>query len=249
MTGRVRRAKSAPSDAHGARDGSVRSGRTWVDALLAAMRLVLHRGRASDGPASASPLLIGYSAPSTRNNSPAQPAASASRQTAPPPARATSETTRMLDELDGLLGLHPHTRGVMRQLAFVEKALRRSGVRILDDLPAHVLLRAHEQLDALTMGRWSPGIARFGAQLTASLALRTRSGLTSVAPAPHSAGQGGSLLEVGSNGHPLFAPFAPLSAGPRPTHQESVPVLPTMSLHADFEPTLPMHDVAAGAKD
>ena len=61
----------------------------------------------------------------------------------------------MQAQLAELLSELPETRHTMRQLAFVEQALNKKGLRALHKLPLDVLQRALEQLEGLVTN-WAP---------------------------------------------------------------------------------------------
>lgn len=87
---------------------------------------------------------------------------------------ATSQDAQrqlMLDALNQLLGRHPATRGVMPQLALVERALRSPAPKVLDELPMTTVDRALAQLERL-VSQWSPGLAKLRSTLAVSLLRR-----------------------------------------------------------------------------
>jgi hypothetical protein len=73
---------------------------------------------------------------------PAEPVAEA-------PRVSDEELVRMIRALRALLAKHPASRVVLRNLAYVERQLRREGLDALVLMPAHVLRRALEQLESL----------------------------------------------------------------------------------------------------
>src|SRR5574343_197039 len=74
---------------------------------------------------------------------------------APEPVRVSDEDlVRMIRALRALLARHPASRVVLRNLAYVERQLRREGLDALVLMPGHVLRRALEQFDSLVQD-WS----------------------------------------------------------------------------------------------
>ncbi len=83
--------------------------------------------------------------------------------------RAQQEFQLMQLQLSELLNDLPETRGTLRHLVFVEKAIARKGVRALQKLPVDVLQRALEQLEGLVVN-WSPvGLAALRSRIAVAL--------------------------------------------------------------------------------
>jgi len=75
----------------------------------------------------------------------------------------------MRQQLALVLGEVPETRATLRHLVFVERALRKSGLRVLHKLPLDVLQRALEQLEALVIN-WSPeGLADLRSKMAVAI--------------------------------------------------------------------------------
>jgi hypothetical protein len=84
-------------------------------------------------------------------------------QSAPEPA-----VQQMCSSLGTLLDQHSHARKVLRHLCMLEKALKRSGAKAFEDLPAEALKTALLQLDSLGCDRSKdPGLAELREQLCA----------------------------------------------------------------------------------
>jgi len=102
----------------------------------------------------------------------------------------------MLQQLGVVLGEVAGTRATLRHLVFVERALRKSGLRALHKLPLDVLQRALEQLEGL-VANWSPeGLADLRSKMAVAIidrehmdpdaeadAFRTSMPMDSIAPA------------------------------------------------------------------
>ena len=83
--------------------------------------------------------------------------------------RADDELQLMRRQLAQLLDELPATRGSLRQLAFVEQALGRKGLRALDKLPLDVLRHALEQFEGLVTN-WSPvGLATLRSKMAVAV--------------------------------------------------------------------------------
>ena len=78
---------------------------------------------------------------------------------------AAAPANPMRDQLRRLLAQHAKTRGLMRHLGFIERALMISGPQALDDLPAEVVKKGLAQLESL-VGDWSnAGLSELRARL------------------------------------------------------------------------------------
>ncbi|MBC7941243.1 MAG: hypothetical protein H7Z19_16070 [Chitinophagaceae bacterium] len=83
--------------------------------------------------------------------------------------KETQTLALMLEQLAQVLGEQPDTRGTLRHLAFVEKALGKKGLKALNKLPLDVLQRALEQLEGLVTN-WSPvGLATLRSKMAVAV--------------------------------------------------------------------------------
>ena len=166
-----------------------------------ALRRLLGRGAREDG------------VDDSQSTQLALPAPVPDRPPAPGPD-PTRRLTPLLAELNALMSAHSKSRQVMRQLAFVEKALLAKGPRILDELPVHVLMRGKHQLTSLCEGAMTPGLAELNAAMSASLAKRTKvnaAAITMKGPTPTTPGRLDAAL--GSTGFPMIA--SPVHVNPK----------------------------------
>jgi len=151
----------------------------------------------------------------------------------------TDNAARLLEELNSLMSAHPQSRQVMRQLAFVEKALIAKGPRILDELPVHVLMRGKHQLTSLCEGELTPGLAELNSAMAASLSKRAKvnaSAMTMKGPPPTTPGL---LSGLGSTGFPMIA--APVHVDPRAFDLASLDDRD----YPEFHPTQPFEEMPA----
>jgi hypothetical protein len=83
--------------------------------------------------------------------------------------RQRQELTLMQAQLAELLSELPETRQALRQLAFVEQALAKKGLKALHKLPLDVLHKALEQLEGLVTN-WSPvGLASLRSKMAVAI--------------------------------------------------------------------------------
>lgn len=83
--------------------------------------------------------------------------------------KAKQELALMLAQLAELLDERPETRRTMRQLAFVEQALAKKGLRALHQVPLEPLRKALEQFEGLVIN-WSPvGLACLRAKMAVAV--------------------------------------------------------------------------------
>lgn len=83
--------------------------------------------------------------------------------------KARAELDLVLTQLQQLLDENPDTRGALRQLVFVEHALRKKGLKALHKLPLPVLQRALAQLEGLVTN-WSPqGLANLRSKMAVAI--------------------------------------------------------------------------------
>ena len=89
---------------------------------------------------------------------------------APEPLRVSDEElVRMIRALRALLARHPASRVVLRNLAYVERQLRREGLDALMLMPGHVLRRALEQLESLVQDWSEPPLAALRSHMAQAL--------------------------------------------------------------------------------
>ena len=166
---------------------------------------------------------------------PAPAAASPKSPSSDPP----SGFAPWLEELNTLMSAHAKSRQVLRQLAFVAKALIAKGPRILDELPVHVLMRGKHQLTSLCEGALTPGLAELNSAMAGSLAKRAKVGaaaITMKGPTPTSPG---SLYAAGSTGFPMIA--SPVHVNPKAFDA----ALLEDREYPEFRATLPFEDLPA----
>jgi hypothetical protein len=83
--------------------------------------------------------------------------------------KAQQEFRLMQQQLAELLDELPETRGRLRHLVFVEKALERKGLSALQKLPVGVLRHALDQLEGMVMN-WSPtGLAALRSRIAVAV--------------------------------------------------------------------------------
>jgi len=83
--------------------------------------------------------------------------------------KARAELDLVITQLQQLLDENPDTRGALRQLVFVEHALRKKGLKALHKLPLPVLQRALTQLEGLVTN-WSPqGLANLRSKMAVAI--------------------------------------------------------------------------------
>lgn len=98
---------------------------------------------------------------------PGKPAAPSREEVAA--KRGKQELTLMQAQLAELLSELPETRSAMRQLAFVEQAIGKKGLKALHKLPLDVLQKALEQLEGLVTN-WSPvGLASLRSKMAVAI--------------------------------------------------------------------------------
>jgi hypothetical protein len=83
--------------------------------------------------------------------------------------KARAELDLAVSQLSALLDELPETRGTLKQLVFLEDALRKKGFRALHKLPTPILQKSLEQLEGLVLN-WSPaGLANLRSKLAVAL--------------------------------------------------------------------------------
>lgn len=105
-------------------------------------------------------------------------------------------------ELRELLGRHAGTRKVMPHLSHLEQALAKSGSRAIGKLPLPVLHRALTQLENLTQGQASEGLAALRLRMVAAIEKRLEK--PAHRPAADSDFRAEHKLEVSEASHSLF---------------------------------------------
>jgi hypothetical protein len=109
--------------------------------------------------------------------------------------KAQQEFRLMLQQLSELLDDLPETRGTLRHLVFVEKALERKGLGALQKLPVAVLRRALDQLEGMVVN-WSPtGLAALRSRMAVALIERDNPNTSAEAEAEAEAYRTASLME------------------------------------------------------
>lgn len=71
----------------------------------------------------------------------------------------SSDLIEIRAALKQLLGQHENTRRTLRHIAALESLLKRNGLDVIDRLPLNLMIRAQDQLDALTKGSASNNAA------------------------------------------------------------------------------------------
>ena len=219
------------------KEGPHRAAGSWMRALWKSMRLVLgHPDQPAHTPSSEPRLRLGYAVPPTFSSSlpSAGMTANAGLDSRTAGAIGAAPSSAMLEELNRLFEVHPQSRTVMRQLAFVEQMMRRGGERMLGELPAHVLLRASRQLDSLSEGRLSPSLAQLSSKLGTALERHSRFQASSAPSGSPGNPQPDTLLEQGSGGSGIF------DSDRRARGGLTLPQMPRIARSRDFQPTLPM---------
>ncbi|MFM8901535.1 MAG: hypothetical protein ACKOF9_16555 [Burkholderiales bacterium] len=72
----------------------------------------------------------------------------------------------MQQDLRKLIRQHPQTKKLLRHLAYVERTLRREGLKAVDELPLEVLSKALTQLETLVVNWSALGLAELRSRLS-----------------------------------------------------------------------------------
>lgn len=117
--------------------------------------------------------------------------------------RAQRELQAMCRSLERLLDESPRNRVAMRQLAFVEQALRKRGLKALQKVPYDALKRAHDQLEGMVVNWSDAGLATLRSKMAVTLMEREPEGAVAAAPVAAQDEPSPSVMETVPLAHPV----------------------------------------------